>query len=434
MTTTDPAQYLGDIARFEHYGTLDGGGPAEAIGTPDGDWVRYSDALAAVQRALDAQRKDSLMLDFIERTQCDVGPHYEEPLSAGPGQEYRVTVRANGAMGEIVCMASADSVREALQAAMREAAPQQAAPARNLMHELQQKCSDWGVYWRAPDAHGVELTHDQALELLRDALGVEVDWKQTAPADLWKQAIDDELVSIESTADSYATPRKAVRALIDWHCAVQLDPDVSSAAQALIDRGRAEAAPAPICGQINSGTPCDLTRRGDERRCPDCNPRQSAPAGQAAEPAGAERIWTCKIGGRVSGLPNGADLPMRRAIYSAFQAVTGRESEFIFSGWGGELTEGERAVIEDRLPVEQAPAAETAEPINVQLLAALKALRLAREQNKYPSWEKGIPDFNGAEALADAAIAKAEAAEPNPCKLTECQGQPQCGTCKAMKA
>jgi hypothetical protein len=41
------------------------------------------------------------------------------------------------------------------------------------------------------------------------------------------------------------------------------------------------------------------------------------------------------------------------------------------------------------------------------LLAALQALRLAQEQNKYPSWEKGVPEFNKAEAMADAAIAKA---------------------------
>lgn len=41
------------------------------------------------------------------------------------------------------------------------------------------------------------------------------------------------------------------------------------------------------------------------------------------------------------------------------------------------------------------------------LLGALRALRLAREQNKYPSWEKGVPEFNKAEAMADAAIAKA---------------------------
>jgi len=40
---------------------------------------------------------------------------------------------------------------------------------------LQRKCSDWGVYWRAPDAHGVILNVEQATELLGDALGVEVE-------------------------------------------------------------------------------------------------------------------------------------------------------------------------------------------------------------------------------------------------------------------
>ncbi len=55
------------------------------------------------------------------------------------------------------------------------AAPAQPQP--TLRDELQQKCVDWGVYWRASDAHGVDLTHEQALELLRDALGVEVEIK-----------------------------------------------------------------------------------------------------------------------------------------------------------------------------------------------------------------------------------------------------------------
>ena len=42
-----------------------------------------------------------------------------------------------------------------------------------------------------------------------------------------------------------------------------------------------------------------------------------------------------------------------------------------------------------------------------ELLAALKALRMAQEQDKYPSWEKGVPNFYAAEVSADAAIAKA---------------------------
>jgi hypothetical protein len=47
--------------------------------------------------------------------------------------------------------------------------------APNLTERLQQKCSDWNTYWRASDAHGVNLSHAQAVELLQDALGVEVE-------------------------------------------------------------------------------------------------------------------------------------------------------------------------------------------------------------------------------------------------------------------
>jgi len=49
-----------------------------------------------------------------------------------------------------------------------------------LTQRLQQQCVEWGAYWRAPDAHGVELTPEQALELLRTALGVEVEIKPPA--------------------------------------------------------------------------------------------------------------------------------------------------------------------------------------------------------------------------------------------------------------
>lgn len=46
-----------------------------------------------------------------------------------------------------------------------------------LCDRLQQKCVNWNTYWRAPDAHGVVLSQEQANELLRDALGVEVEIK-----------------------------------------------------------------------------------------------------------------------------------------------------------------------------------------------------------------------------------------------------------------
>lgn len=60
---------------------------------------------------------------------------------------------------------------------------------------------------------------------------------------------------------------------------------------------------------------------------------------------------------------------------------------------------------EERLAIAEANTdLATAAP---ELLEALQALRLAREQDKYRSWERGVPKFNEAEALADAAIAKA---------------------------
>lgn len=69
-----------------------------------------------------------------------------------------------------------------------------------------------------------------------------------------------------------------------------------------------------------------------------------------------ERIWFCKIGGEVGDLPNGADGPMRAAVSDAFQRLAGgRRCEFIFSGWGGSLTEGERAVVENRAPAPPPP-------------------------------------------------------------------------------
>lgn len=63
------------------------------------------------------------------------------------------------------------------------------------------------------------------------------------------------------------------------------------------------------------------------------------------------RVWTCKIGGTTA-LPIGGscDAPMREAIERAYREITGQEPDFTFSGWGGELTEGERATVEDRMP------------------------------------------------------------------------------------
>lgn len=65
----------------------------------------------------------------------------------------------------------------------------------------------------------------------------------------------------------------------------------------------------------------------------------------ATKPGG---IWTCKIGDAPP-LMRGADLPMRNAIAAAFKEATGQEAAFIFSGWDGQLTATERAVVNDEL-------------------------------------------------------------------------------------
>lgn len=60
-------------------------------------------------------------------------------------------------------------------------------------------------------------------------------------ANPWKLAIDTELVNaLLGTADTYDA-KTGLQKIIDWHVAVALDPTISSDAQALVDRGRAEA-------------------------------------------------------------------------------------------------------------------------------------------------------------------------------------------------
>lgn len=64
-------------------------------------------------------------------------------------------------------------------------------------------------------------------------------------------------------------------------------------------------------------------------------------------------IWKCKIG-EVESIHThsggGGDLVMRDAVAKAYRELTGQDPDFIFSGWGAELTEPERAVVENRLP------------------------------------------------------------------------------------
>lgn len=57
------------------------------------------------------------------------------------------------------------------------------------------------------------------------------------------------------------------------------------------------------------------------------------------------KIWYCKIGGTENELPDGADLPMRKAVAEAYHKITGERPGFCFSGWNAELTESERDVM-----------------------------------------------------------------------------------------
>ncbi len=63
------------MKRYEHYGTLDGGGPAEAIEEADGDWVRHEDALAALtaerETRQEAQRRVADLQERINKADRD---------------------------------------------------------------------------------------------------------------------------------------------------------------------------------------------------------------------------------------------------------------------------------------------------------------------------------------------------------------------------
>jgi hypothetical protein len=96
------------------------------------------------------------------------------------------------------------------------------------------------------------------------------------------------------------------------------------------------------------------------------------------------KIWQCKIG-EIEQVLGGSDLPMREAVCEAYRRITDAEPLFLFSGWGAELTEPERAVVENRLP---APRAEVTEE-EIKTATALNDYLLAHEQDI----AHGINDF-----------------------------------------
>ena len=85
-------------------------------------------------------------------------------------------------------------------------------------------------------------------------------------ANPWREAIDAELVCLHlGTVDSFPTAKEALDALIDWHVATALDPEVSSAAKALVDRGRAAVAEPLTNEKISACSKGHMTRNGFAR-------------------------------------------------------------------------------------------------------------------------------------------------------------------------
>lgn len=68
---------------------------------------------------------------------------------------------------------------------------------------------------------------------------------------VWKEAVISELVCCHIYNKEHDNnPRKAIQDAISWNCQVSLDPQVSSDAQALIDRGVAAEREACCSGDI----------------------------------------------------------------------------------------------------------------------------------------------------------------------------------------
>ena len=118
-------------------------------------------------------------------------------------------------------------------------------------------------------------------------------------------------------------------------------------------------------------------------------------------------VWSCAIGGiKPVSVPSGGDAPMRRAVERAFLELTGQEAQACFSGWGEEFAEPARAVIENRISVEEK------EPVRADIhQAALdKIERLDRERKLAEAQADRLLALSaGIDADCDTAIASLQA-------------------------
>lgn len=83
-------------------------------------------------------------------------------------------------------------------------------------------------------------------------------------ANVWKLAIDNELTQIQSTADSFDSPKKAIDALIDWHVKAATDPVLNAPMVAVEQSSR--AAEKPVAQYYYKTTGCTAKDSSD----PDC--------------------------------------------------------------------------------------------------------------------------------------------------------------------
>ncbi|MGJ7512386.1 hypothetical protein [Variovorax sp. GT1P44] len=151
-----------------------------------------------------------------------------------------------------------------VKAAWHALSAQQAGTGEPLRDRLQQKCSDWGTYWRAPDAHGVELTKQQAVELLADALGVEVEIKdatpKAAPAAVSERDPFDDESALHSRSDAWF----AVVGALNQACPDWMEKDVAAiesapkAIRAMGARLRALSSPPPSTDGAGKLTPAQI--------------------------------------------------------------------------------------------------------------------------------------------------------------------------------
>ena len=112
----------------------------------------------------------------------------------------------------------------------------------------------------------------------------------------------------------------------------------------------------------------------------------------------ATKIWSCKIGETDAGsFPSGADGPMRQAISDAYYKLIGRVPNFIFSGWGGALTEPERAVVENREPIQPATPQGAVPGADVLNISPDEVGRIMHESWSKTKREQGFhhPDEQG---------------------------------------